>query len=95
MMYRLLTILCLLLLGFGNAIAQPHFKGGDEALSFFLKEHLVYPDYSKQNCISGTIQVSFNVDRAGKVYGVKVYKGMGIDLDDEALRVVGLTRADG
>jgi len=80
-----------LLACFGLVNAQPHFKGGDDELAYFLKEHIVYPEYSRQNCISGTIQVSFNLDAAGKLHNAKVYKGMGIDLDDEAVRVIKLT----
>lgn len=91
MKYRFIIITGLLLLQFGLVNAQPHFKGGDNALSYFLKDNLVYPEYSRQNCISGTIQVSFNVDREGKLHHIKIYKGMGIDLDDEAIRVLKLT----
>ncbi|OCX51269.1 hypothetical protein BEL04_20580 [Mucilaginibacter sp. PPCGB 2223] len=72
-------------------MAQPHLKGGENALAYFLKENLVYPEYSRQNCISGTIQVSFNIDAQGRIHNVKIYKGMGIDLDDEAIRVLKLT----
>lgn len=74
-----------------TALAQPQFKGGDRKLSELLSNSLIYPEYAKQNCISGTVQVSFNVDQAGKVSHVKVYKGLGVDLDDEAVRVVRLT----
>jgi len=74
-----------------KAEAQPRFKGGERELSNFLSQNLIYPEYSKQNCISGTIQVSFNIDQKGKLSHVKVYKGLGIDLDDEAIRVVKLT----
>jgi TonB family protein len=86
-----IIIIALLLSGVGWVNAQPHFKGGDNALNYFLKDNLVYPEYSMQNCISGTIQVSFNVDETGKIHNVKIYKGMGIDLDDEAIRVLKLT----
>jgi len=88
---RFIIVTVLLLLGIGYAKAQPHYKGGDNALNYFLRDNLVYPEYSRQNCISGTIQVSFNVDQAGKVHNVKIYKGMGVDLDDEAIRVLKLT----
>jgi len=91
MMNRFLLFAGLWLFQLNIAIAQPHFKGGADDLNYFLKQNLVYPEYSKQNCISGTIQVSFNVDAAGKVHNVKVYKGMGLDLDDEAIRVIRLT----
>jgi TonB family protein len=90
-MNRLLLSMCLLLLPFNKADGQPQFKGGDAGLNYFISQKLVYPEYSKQNCISGTVQVSFTVDKDGKLYHAKVYKGMGIDLDDEAVRVVRLT----
>jgi len=86
-----IIITVLLLVCFGFARAQPRYKGGDDDLAYFLKENIVYPEYSRQNCISGIIQVSFNLDAAGKLHNVKVYKGMGIDLDDEAVRVIRLT----
>ncbi len=70
---------------------QPQFKGGQSALNSFLSQNLIYPDYSKQNCISGTVQVSFNIDQNSKPVNVKVQKGFGIDLDDEAIRLVKMT----
>ncbi len=75
----------------GLAMAQPAFKGGSTALDAFLSGHIVYPEYSSRNCISATVQVGFRVDRSGQVFDVKVLNGPGIDLDDEALRVVKLT----
>ncbi len=71
--------------------AQPQFKGGAAGLNTFLSNHIVYPEYSRQNCIGGTIRVGFKVDRAGKVTDVQVQQGLGIDLDDEAVRVVKMT----
>lgn len=73
------------------AQAQPVFKGGQQALNSFLKEHIVYPEFAQKNCIAATIQVSFKVDASGKVSDVKAYRGPGIDLDDEAARVVRMT----
>jgi TonB family protein len=71
--------------------AQPVFKGGTAALDKFISSKIIYPDFSSQNCIEATIDVSFSVDKAGKVTGARVQQGPGIDLDDEALRVVKLT----
>lgn len=73
------------------ACSQPTFKGGSNALSSFITGHIVYPEYSSQNCIAAVIQVSFKVDQSGQVSDVKIYKGLGIDLDDEAVRVVKMT----
>lgn len=74
-----------------SAQNQPEFKGGQRALNDFLAKNLIYPEYSKANCISGTFQVSFNIDQNNKPINVKVQNGYGIDLDDEAVRLVRLT----
>lgn len=74
-----------------QANAQPVFKGGPEALNRYLADHIIYPEYSRQNCIPGTIKVKFRLDSLGKVSEAAVLEGLGIDLDDEAIRVVKLT----
>lgn len=76
---------------FLTALSQPAFKGGQYALNDFLAAKIIYPEFSRQNCISGSIRVSFRLDKAGVVQDAKVQQGLGIDLDDEALRVVKLT----
>lgn len=67
---------------------EPQLKGG---LPAFLKEHTIYPSYSQQNCIQGTVEVGFKVNAKGEVYYATVTKGMGTDLDDEALRLIKLS----
>ena len=74
-----------------TAFAQPAFKGGQQALTDFLKSKIVYPEYSRQNCISGTVDVAFRLDHKGRVIDAKVQRGLGIDLDDGAMRVIKLT----
>lgn len=69
----------------------PIFRGGQRALEAFIEEKIVYPGYSKQNCIQGTIEVAFKLTSEGRVVNTQVQKGLGIDLDDEALRIVRLT----
>jgi TonB family protein len=76
---------------FMPAIAQPVFKGGAAALDKFITSKIIYPEFASQNCIEATIDVSFSIDKAGKVTGARIQQGPGIDLDDEALRVVKLT----
>ncbi|AYL98283.1 TonB family protein [Mucilaginibacter celer] len=73
------------------AAQQPAFKGGQQALNDFLKAGIVYPEYSRQNCIAGTVNVSFKLTKEGVVHDATVQQGPGIDLDDEALRVINLT----
>ncbi|OAQ39123.1 hypothetical protein A5893_10670 [Pedobacter psychrophilus] len=70
---------------------QPTFKGGADALNNFITSKTIYPGFSKNNCIQGTIYVSFQVNKNGEVFGAKVNKGLGVDLDLEALRLIRLT----
>lgn len=90
-MIYLLLMVHYLVLPFSGFQEEPKFKGGTNALNNFLAENLVYPEYSKQNCISGTIEVSFQLKEDGAVYHVKIVQGFGIDLDEEAIRIVKMT----
>jgi len=65
--------------------AQPALKGG---LGSFVQNNKIYPGYSLANCIQGVVQIAFKLDRKGNVYYSEVRKGMGTDLDDEALRLI-------
>jgi len=89
---RRLTLFISLILIAVTAGGQAVFKGGEAALNTFLQKHIVYPEFSSRNCIGGTIYVSFKVQRDGSLREIAVQKGMGIDLDDEAMRVVKMTR---
>ena len=82
-------ILLALFLLFGLSVkAQPALKGGLES---FVANNKVYPQYSLQNCIDGTVTISFKLNKAGEVYFSKIQKGIGTDLDDEALRLIRLS----
>lgn len=82
-------ILAILLFFIGLSVkAQPVLKGG---LETFIQTNIIYPAFSLQNCIQGKITISFKVNRAGEVYTSKVSSGLGIDLDQEALRLIRLS----
>lgn len=68
---------------------QPVFKGKN--LNTFIYNVLIYPEYSRDNCLQGTVHVSFKLNKQGRIYQSEVQKGFGTDLDLEALRVVRLT----
>jgi TonB family protein len=70
---------------------RPQFKGGDGNLNRFISQNLVYPEYARQNCLQGSVQISFKLNSQGKIASSRVHKGFGLDLDDEALRIVRLT----
>lgn len=90
-MRRLSVIISLSIIAV-TAHAQAVFRGGDAALNTFLQKHIVYPEFSSKNCIGGTVLVGFKVHRDGSLKDIAVQSGMGIDLDDEAIRVVKMTR---
>jgi TonB family protein len=52
---------------------------------------MIYPTYAKNNCLEGMVNVSFNVNKEGEVSNAKVVKGTGVDLDQEAIRIIKLT----
>ncbi|PWS31070.1 energy transducer TonB [Pedobacter paludis] len=73
------------------SVAQLQFKTGKTGFANFLRDNTVYPAFSKQNCIQGTVDVSFKLDQKGKVYSSKVTKGILTELNEEALRLVRLS----
>ncbi|KIO76234.1 energy transducer TonB [Pedobacter lusitanus] len=82
-------ILVLFLFFIGLSVkAQPVLQGGLDA---FIRTNIIYPVYSLQNCIQGKINISFKVNLSGEVYTSKVSSGLGIDLDQEALRLIRLS----
>ncbi|PST85205.1 energy transducer TonB [Pedobacter yulinensis] len=81
-----------LFLSLGGMAQQPVFRTGKHTLESFLASNTVYPAYSRQNCIGGTVVVAFKLDKKGDVFSSRVVRGVGTDLDDEALRLVRMTR---
>lgn len=65
------------------------FKGGMEALAQFLGSETNYPASAKDKGHTGTVFVSFEITKTGKVTDASVAKTSGHnDLDAEALRVI-------
>lgn len=87
-MGRLILVLLLALSFKLNAQQQPTIKNGLEA---FVRANTIYPMYALDNCIQGTIEVGFKLNKAGKVIYAAITKGIGADLDAEALRLIKLT----
>lgn len=88
-----INLLLIFLLNIASLFAeeQPVFKGGQKSLHSFIYNNLIYPEYARENCLQGTIQISFKLNKQGRIYRSEVQKGFGIDLDREALRLVRLT----
>lgn len=67
---------------------MPHFPGGNNGLIKYIKKQIKYPEMSKDNGLSGTVYVSFIIEKDGKVSSVKILRGVNNELDEEAMRVV-------
>ena len=78
----------LVLLSVAIKAQEPQLEGG---LPAFLNENTIYPRYSLQNCIQGTVDIGFKLNKKGEVYSATISKGIGTDLDDEALRLIKLS----
>jgi len=64
------------------------FKGGIGNLIEYLKNNVVYPKKSRKKGVEGTVYITFVIDKSGKVTNPYVIKGVDIDCDTEALRVI-------
>ena len=91
MVLNLALIFSILPFAIFNDGTVPEFKGGEKKLNSFITNSIIYPEYAKQNCLQGTVYISFQLTRSGRIYNSEVKKGFGVDLDKEALRVVRLT----
>lgn len=66
----------------------PSFPGGIEALMSYLAKNLRYHPQAIEFRITGRVFVSFVVQAEGQIANVRVLKGLGYGLDEEAVRVV-------
>jgi periplasmic protein TonB len=62
--------------------------GGDEAWTKFLKKNLRYPDQAIDAEKSGKVWISFVIEKDGTLTDIKVMRGPGYGMDEEALRVL-------
>lgn len=73
---------------FRSAAHMPSFPGGDAALIKYLNDHMIYPEQAKNDGIQGKVIVQFVVTKDGSVGEAKVSRGVDINLDREAIRLV-------
>lgn len=70
---------------------KPMFQNSPEISQFmrlWVYQYLKYPKEALEEGIQGTVQVSFIIEKDGKVTGARVVKGVHESLDAEALKVV-------
>jgi protein TonB len=62
--------------------------GGDAAWTKFLMKNLRYPDQAVEAEKGGKVWITFVIEKDGTLTDVKVMKGVGYGMDEEALRVL-------
>ena len=69
---------------------KPTFPGGTEALLKFLATNVKYPPIAKEAGITGTVLISFLIEKDGSISNIKVLHSIGGGCNEEAIRVVSL-----
>jgi protein TonB len=59
----------------------------------FLQGNIRYPGLAAENGITGKVLVSFIIEKDGQLSNIKVERGQGYGLDEEAIRVLKLAKA--
>jgi protein TonB len=67
---------------------MPEYPGGELEMRKYLAKAIKYPQMAQDAGISGTVFLTFEVDKDGKIKDVKVLRGIGGGCDEEAIRVV-------
>lgn len=68
----------------------PKLSTGEKNLYIFLANNIRYPEFARDNGISGMVIVRFTIDKKGVISGISVKKGAQVSLDKEAVRVIRL-----
>ncbi|NTW34303.1 MAG: energy transducer TonB [Bacteroidetes bacterium] len=68
----------------------PEFVGGIEALYKWLYDNTKYPQLARETGISGTVYVSFVIEKDGSVTDINLMNNIGGGCGEEALRVINL-----
>jgi TonB family protein len=66
---------------------MPAYPGGTLALNKFILENIKYPTDAKKAGLEGTVLVSYIIDSDGELKSIQVIRGLGPEMDNEALRV--------
>lgn len=71
---------------------MPFPENGYEGFYKFLSQELKYPKPAIKSATQGKVYVEFVVDKNGRPSNMRIIKGIGYGCDEEALRVISLTR---
>lgn len=71
---------------------KPEPEGGMESFYKFVGKNLKYPKRAQYTATQGKVFIEFVIDKNGRVTDMKVVKGIGSGCDEEAMRVLALTK---
>jgi TonB family protein len=71
----------------GNVSAQTN-ECGISAMMQFLSENIIYPETAVEMGEQGRVFLQFVIEKDGSITNVKVDRGVSVDLDNEAKRVL-------
>jgi periplasmic protein TonB len=71
---------------------QPSPIGGYEGFYNTIRKNLKYPKQAQRMDVQGRVTVEFVVNRDGQPSDMKIIKGIGVGCDEEAMRVIALTK---
>ena len=69
---------------------QPEFPGGMEAMMKFIQKNMKYPAQARRMGTEGRVFIGFVVNLDGKITDVQTVKGISMDCDKEAARVIAM-----
>ena len=72
----------------------PVFPGGVQNIYKIIEENLQYPKSAIKDKVGGKVITQFVVDTLGNVRDIEILKGIRQDIDDEAMRLIGLTNGE-
>lgn len=70
------------------AETMPQFKSGANDIIKYLHDNIRYPAKAMENKISGTVLLSFIVSRDGSLTNIRIERGLGVELNVEAIRLI-------
>lgn len=68
--------------------SPPQFNGGQTGLNKYVVDNLRYPNRARRMGVQGKVYVKAVIEKDGSLSNAEVLKGISLDCDEEALRVI-------
>jgi TonB family protein len=75
-----------------SMISPPMFAGGMDNLNNFLQKAIKFPEDAVESGIQGTVKLNFIIEKDGSLSNIKTERKLGFGIDEEAIRVLKLTK---